>query len=156
MRAQNFTGGCYHLAFFMTRYLAKKGINVTPIIGWVNDGTWQGVTSHGWIEFNGKTTDASLTRTDIRDIQPRGDFIVLDRILRPGDASYSYHKNEDPFVASALNWMRLQPTYASILLQKEIEHQTMISISSSHDAMDSYLSRAPRGSNFQDFCAIID
>ena len=63
VRGMKFHQGCYHLAFFMAKYLESKGIRVDPIIGWVNDGQWDGVASHAWIEFLGKKTDVSLSYT---------------------------------------------------------------------------------------------
>jgi hypothetical protein len=155
VRAQNFTGGCYHLTFFMTRYLSQLGIQVNPVIGWVNDGSWKGVTSHGWIEFNGKKTDASLTRTEHPEAQPRGALIVLDHVLRKGDATYTYHYEGDAFPSLALVWMRSTGQYDEILALKEAEHQKMLSIAASDAEMDSYLARAPRGSTFDELAALI-
>lgn len=104
IRGLKFSEGCYHLAFFMTKYLSTKGVTVTPKIGWVNDGTWQGMTSHGWIEYNGKKTDISLGCTSNPDAQPIGSMIVLDRVLRKGTADYRYFENDAPEVAAGLKY----------------------------------------------------
>lgn len=155
VRARWFSEGCYHLAFFMTRYLSLRGVQVTPIIGWVNDGTWPGVTSHAWIEFEGKKTDVSLGCTSYPDVQPTGALIVHDRILRAGTANYTYYKNEDCAVQDALDWLRGVPKFKSVLCHKEAEHAEMMGIAAG-DRLDSYLAKAPPGSTFADIARLID
>lgn len=151
VRARHFSEGCYHLAFFMTKYLASKGITVTPQIGWVNDGTWQGMTSHAWIEFNGKKTDVSLGHTSHPESQPTGAVIAHDHVLRKGVAEYTYYKNDHPEVQTGIQYMRSNHELADILAHKEKEHAHMLGIATSgHSAIDDYLSKAPRGLQYAD------
>lgn len=155
VRGRRFTEGCYHLAFFMTHYLALKGIPVTPIIGWVNDGTWEGVTSHAWIEFEGKKTDISLVCTSHPDVQPTGALIIHDRIMRAGMASYSYHENGDASVQASLDWMRRDSDLTDVLRHKEAEHAEMIAIAC-ENRIESYLAKAPPGTTFVDLVRLIE
>ena len=155
VRGRRFTEGCYYLAFFMTRFLAIRDIEVTPAVGWVNDGLWKGVTSHAWIEFDGKITDASMTLTTHPDAVPSGALIVQDFIVRPGRASYKYFKNNDPFVATGLDFVRTQPEWAQVLAYKEAQHLQMLEIIK-ENRIDEYLSRAPIGSQFSDIAALIN
>jgi len=157
IRGLKFSEGCYHLAFFMTKYLANHGITVTPTIGWVNDGTWQGMTSHGWIEYKGKKTDISLGCTSNPDAQPIGSMIVLDRVLRKGTADYTYYENDAPKVAVGLKYMRSNPDLDDVLAHKEAEHATMIEIAGGGPkAIDDYLFRAPQGLKYDDLVRIVD
>ena len=87
------TGGCYLLAFFLKELLhSKYSVQTDLVVGWVNDGDWPGVTSHAWIELGGKKIEISLTRTEIPESQLPGDLLILDRIVRPGVAKYTYHR----------------------------------------------------------------
>jgi len=143
---RRFSEGCYHLAFFMTQYLANKGIIVTPVVGWINDGTWKGVTSHAWIEYLDKKTDSSLTYTTHPKDQPTGALLVQDYVLRKGKASYTYYKNDDPIVAESIEWMRSVPELESVFSHKVDEHKIMLNIASSNDARK-YLENAPQVEN---------
>lgn len=156
VRGKNFTEGCYHLAFFMTRYLAEKGIQVTPVIGWVNDGTWDGVTSHAWIEYQGRKTDVSLTRTSHPAAQPTGSLIILDRTIRKGHVEYTYYKNDDPTVLKTLELLRVDPQLAPLQAQKEAQHLQMMEIARSNiQGIDAYLSEAPEGSPYNDIMKLL-
>lgn len=155
VRGRRFSEGCYHIAFFMTQYLFLKGIEVTPIIGWINDGTWQGMTSHGWIEYNGRKTDASLTCTSHPEAQPTGALIVHDYVLRKGNASYSYYKNDAPAALEGLAWMRSVHDFRSVLAHKEREHKTMLEIALSNRRIEEYLANAPPGGRFDEISRLI-
>lgn len=155
VRGRRFSEGCYHLAFFMTRYLMLQGIEVTPVIGWVNDGTWKGVASHAWIEHSGKKTDVSLTYTTHPEAVPTGGLIVHDYVLRKGKASYVYYKNDDPQVIEKLRWMRTVQEFRSILAHKDREHRRMLEIASSPDLIEEYLASAPAGGRFEDLSALV-
>lgn len=155
VRGRQFSEGCYHLAFFMTLYLSLRGIRVTPIIGWVNDGTWQGMTSHAWIELNGKKTDVSLTYTSYPDVQPTGSLIIHDHVLRKGMATYHYFKNDDPEVAIGLDWMRGIPEWRSTLAFKEAQHGDMMSIVTD-DRINEYMSMAPPGGAYAELARIVE
>lgn len=156
--ARNFTEGCYHLAFFMTRYLADKGITVVPIIGWVNDGTWDGVASHAWIEYEGRKTDISMRRTSFPEYQPTGPMIVLDRILQKGQADYTYYKNDDDQAQKAAEIQRMDLKLGPIQAQKETERRRMMEIAEPghNERIDAYLASAPPGLKFNDLKRLVD
>lgn len=155
VRGRRFSEGCYHLAFFMTRYLMLQGVEVTPVIGWVNDGTWKGAASHAWIEYGGKKTDVSLTYTTHPDVVPTGGLIIHDYVLRTGKASYVYYKNDDPQALEKLRWMRTVPEFSAILAHKDREHRRMLEIASSPDRIEEYLASAPAGGRFEDLSALV-
>lgn len=154
VRGKRYCGGCYHLAFFMTRYLGLRGVRVTPVIGWVTDGRWPGVSSHAWIEFEGRKTDASLTYTEFPDKTPTGALLVADHVVRPGATDYRYFKNEAREVKSALEWMRAQPELASTVRFKEAEHRMMAEIVQ-HGRIDTHLSKAPPGMRYADLATLV-
>lgn len=154
VRGRQFTEGCYHLAFFMTRYLSIRGIEVIPIVGWVNDGTWDGVTSHVWVEYKGKITDASLTLTSHPHAQPPGALLVHDFVVRPGKAKYSYYRNEAPEVALGLKWIATQQEWAQVQAYKEAQHAQMLAIAS-EGRFEQYLAAAPPGGRYADLEALI-
>lgn len=155
VRGMRFSEGCYHLAFFMAQYLAERGIIVSPIIGWVNDGTWQGVTSHAWIEFNGKKTDASLTCTKHVDAVPTGALIIHDHIVRKGMATYSYFSNDDPAVQARIAWMRSDNDLSKLHTYKEAQHAQMQAIAA-EKRFSEYLSMAPMGTRYTDLVHLIE
>ncbi|MDD5366625.1 MAG: hypothetical protein PHR30_14905 [Gallionellaceae bacterium] len=155
VRGRRFSEGCYHLAFFMTHYLSLKAVEVDPIIGWVNDGTWMGMTSHAWIEFKGKKTDASLTYTTDPKAQPTGALIVHDHVLRKGMATYSYFQNDDPRVSQSIEWMRDVPQLNQVLEHKFSEHHQVMAIAEEH-RVEKYLSKAPAGARYADLARIVD
>lgn len=155
VRGRQFSEGCYHLAFFMTHYLSNKNIEVTPIIGWVNDGAWEGLASHAWIEFEGKKIDASLTYTSHGEAQPTGNLIVLDHVLRKGAANYTYYKNDDPAVKDKLDWMKSIPEFKDVFSHKETEHQEMMAIANDNKIKE-YLSLAPQGGRYKDIADLIE
>jgi hypothetical protein len=113
------------------------------------------VTSHAWIEFNGRITDASLTFTSNPEAQPTGSLIVLDHVLRKGAVSYSYYKEGEPVVLKSLEWMRTVPEFKTILNHKLHEHQTMLGIALSK-CVDEYLAKAPPGTRYADIVREIE
>lgn len=154
VRGMPFTEGCYHLAFFMTHHLALQRITVKPVIGWINDGLWDGVASHSWIEYEGKITDTSLTCTSHPEVAPTGALIVQGFVLRPGQASYTYFQNDDPDAARMRQWVASQPKWASIQAHKEAEHQKMLQIAQD-GLIEHYLAMAPAGSRYADIAKLI-
>lgn len=157
VRGQGFTEGCYHLAFFMTRYLADQGVAVTPIIGWVNDGTWDGVASHAWVEYEGRITDVSMTRTSHPEHQPSGSMIVLDQILKKSGAEYTYYQNDDPRALKAVAMQRIDLQLGPVQAQKDDQHRQMLKIAEpGHlDRIDAYLAGAPSGLKFNDLKQLV-
>lgn len=155
VRGMRFSEGCYHLAFFMTQYLADRGIVVQPTIGWVNDGTWQGMTSHAWIEFHGKKTDVSLTCTTRPDAVPTGALIIHDHIVRKGTAAYSYFYNDDPAVQAGIEWMERDQELSELHAYKEAQHAQMLTIATEQRYAE-YLSKAPAGTRYTDLVRLIE
>lgn len=115
---RNFTEGCYHLAFFMAHFLEQRGVHVTPVVGWISDGTWEGLASHAWIEYEGKKVDVSLVRTSDRENQPYGEMLVLGRVLRKGDVAYQYFQPGDPEIDLRNERVRSMP-----MLKVVFEHK---------------------------------
>lgn len=156
VRGQKFSQGCYHLAFFMTLYLRERGIEVEPVIGWVNDGTWKGVTSHAWVEFMGRKTDASLGCTQDPALQPTGGLLVLDKIIRKGMADYRYFKNDDPAVQAGIEYMHSHPDpdLRAGIAFKEQQHRKMLDIAQ-NDEIAAYLSKAPAWGRYENLSNLV-
>jgi len=154
VRGKEFSEGCYHLAFFMTRYLQLQGIEVIPVIGWINDGQWDGVASHAWIEYQGKKTDASLTYTSEPSSQPTGGLIVLDREIRKGEVSYTYYSNEDSIAQAKLENLRAREDLRRLVQFKDEQHQIMLKIAA-NNAIDQYLANSPPGGRFADLASLV-
>lgn len=151
---RGYFAGCYHLAFFLTQFLENKGILVNPVVGWVNDGTWDGVTSHAWIEFNGKKTDISLAFTEHPHAQPSGSVIILDFEVMKGVASYSYYPDQHPVPQEALARLRTRQDLDLIRDKKDAEHQRMLAIATTRTMMK-HLDSAPRGLRYEDLARAI-
>lgn len=137
------TGACYLLAFFLGQYLRReKSVEVETVIGYVNDTTSALMSSHAWIEYNGKVTDISLTRTEYAQAQPRGHLLILGRIVYPGEVAYSYHRERSP---EALDFLRGLEKLGPLgpIQHKEQEHQQMASASRSDSGALAYLNAAP-------------
>lgn len=139
----------------MSKHLQEMGIFANPKVGWVNDGDWDGVASHAWIEYSGKKTDVSLGYTLRPDAQPTGNMLVHDRTIRKGMATYQYFENDDPEAIKRLARLSNDPQYSEIVSAKEIEHKYMLSIAESRE-FDSYLSKAPSGLQYNDICKLIN
>lgn len=156
VRGRTFVGGCYHLAFFMTYHLLQHGIKVQPVVGWVNDGLWDGMTSHAWIEFEGKKTDTSLTEVEHGVAVPTGALIIHDQIVRRGQAAYNYYPHGDEEVERALLRLREDPRYRTRIAAKEQEHAGMMAVAGDPAAIEHYLFKlAPLGVRHPDLAAII-
>jgi hypothetical protein len=80
VKAQNATGMCYRMTFFMTAYLTKElSTQVEPVVGYINDGSDDLMISHAWVEIGGKKTDINLTMTEHPQAQLTGPLLILDR-----------------------------------------------------------------------------
>jgi hypothetical protein len=154
VRGRQFSGGCYHLAFFMAHHLSLQGVDVQPVIGWVNDGLWLGMTSHAWIEFDGRITDTSLTYCERSNSVPTGALIVHDKVLREGEASYTYHHHGTSAVQAGLDWLGERKEYHVALQQKLVEHERMRLISANRSFQE-YFSSAPPGGKYADLLRMI-
>ncbi len=144
------TGGCYHLSFFMKRYLKKqRNIDTEVVIGWVGEPSWQGVASHGWLEFAGKKIDIALSRTENPDMLPTGDFILLDRVILPGAARYSYHREVPAFARETLTTLALPADTASESRDIHVRPRPMPAIVEDDEATDEYLNTTPTGLDYR-------
>lgn len=144
------TGGCYHLSFFLKRYLKKeKNIDVDVVVGWVGEDSWDGVASHAWVEFKGKKIDIALNNTARPDIVPTGDFILLDRVIRKGGTTYSYHRDIPGYAQRALADMATRPETAASLRETHANHARMSSMVDDNNAIDEYLNTVPTGGNYE-------
>lgn len=147
---RGFVGGCYHLAFFLRIYLKRQhGIDVKPVVGYVNDGTGPIMASHAWIEYNGKKTDLSLSRTEHGDHQPTGAFILLDHVVRRGEAIYTYHRERSAEALKAeREFSETDEDTKRIVAHKEAEHALMLSRASDDALIERYLASAPPHLNY--------
>ncbi len=155
IKARGATGICYRMTIFLTLHLAEgHNIRVEPIVGYINDGTDEIMISHAWIEFGGKKTDISLTRTAHPKAQPTGSLIILDREISRGRASFTYHRNLSaaPPVPKEL---LADPRFRLMLQHKEIEHARMAEIAKNLKSMRTYLDAAPDGFGYEQFASII-
>ena len=145
------TEGCYNIAFFLYEHLRRKhGIETKIIIGWVNDGLWDGATSHAWVEYQGKKIDISIHKTSHPEAQPSGDVIILDHIAKRGKVSYTYWPTLPVEAEKALDRMcRNSPELKAIFTHKEAEHQTMLTFASSQDGVAEYFRHAPPNNKYE-------
>lgn len=150
VRRMELVSACYLLAFFLHELFAEDyGIRTDLIVGWINDGEWPGVASHAWLEMGGKKIDISLGKMDLPESQPVGDVIVLDRVVRPGAARYTYYR-EAPAEALAYidEAIRKGEIPAAIVEAKNLEHAYMLELSKTPGGVKRYLSGAPPGRSY--------
>lgn len=144
------TGGCYHLSFFMKRYLKKqRGIDTEVVIGWVGEPSWKGVASHGWLEFKGRKVDIALSRTENPEVLPTGAFLLLDRVLLPGVAEYSYHREVPASARETLTNMALMAETAHESREVHARHRRMLAMVDDDEAIDAYLQTTPTGLDYR-------
>lgn len=145
------TEGCYNLAFFLHEHLRRKhAIETKIVIGWVNDGQWDGATSHAWVEYEGKKIDISIHKTSHPESQPSGDVIILDHVVKRGKVSYAYWQVLPDAAQKALERMRADSfELSAILAHKEAEHKKMLAFASSPDGVDEYFRYAPSGNKYE-------
>jgi len=151
------TEGCYNLTFFIFEHLRRKyGINVKIVVGWVNDGQWEGGTSHAWTEYKGKKIDIALHKTSHPKEQPPGDLIILDHIVKRGLVSYQYWPTLPDEAARVLEKMRASsPELSSVIAHKEREHQTILALSATQDGVADYFRQAPSNMNYEALARIV-
>jgi hypothetical protein len=142
------TGTCYRMAFFLSTYLLREhSINASPVVGYVHDGTGDVMTSHAWIEFNGKKTDISLTMTDEPSVQLQGQLIVLDQVLKDGHA-YTYHRTQNEAALRALETIYADPRFRQLAARKDREHEMMSDIARDPARVLAFLNGAPDGFDY--------
>lgn len=151
------TEGCYNLAFFLREHLRRKyGIEVKIVVGWINDGEWDGAASHAWVEYQGKKIDIAIHKTSHPDVQPPGDVIILDHVFKHGRATYSYWAALPDSAAKALDDLRnTSPHLIPILDHKDREHQTMSEFALTQEGVDEYFRRAPATNKYETLARIV-
>lgn len=153
---QHFTGACYQITMTLEKYLSEAhGIASRTIVGYVNDGTDDIMTSHAWLEFDGMKVDLCLHVMDRPDITPPGSVIILDETLRPGAAEYSYHLSRPPASIAVIDQMLRDPSAAHVARWKEAEHVDMLARSRDPDLRDIYLAGAPAQSSFAAMTSVL-
>jgi hypothetical protein len=136
------TGMCYRLTFFLHLLLDAKGINTTPMIGYVNDGTDDVMMSHAWLEFHGKKIDLTIAQPERPHLNPPGQILILDYVAKLG-RMHSYHLNQsEAAIKVEQSWLRT-PDGAPIVLQKRQEHAEMLARASDNQEMRKFLDAAP-------------
>jgi hypothetical protein len=149
------TGMCYRMTFFLHLYLAERGIKTIPVVGYVNDGSDNVMISHAWLDYKGKRTDVTLANSGNPDLNPIGQVIILDRIVRNGCA-YSYHLEKSPEALTVENqWLR-EPAPAQIVQIKRVEHSAMLDRATSALKIRNFLDAAPDKITFKILKAKID
>lgn len=154
----NMTGACYLLTMFLAQYLSKeKGIEVTPVVGYVNDGTGDIMTSHAWIEYDGVKTDISLTKTEFEHAQLTGDLLIHDYSWTKGKANYTYHYKQNPAGLAAIKNLLAKDDEMKVIIEhKEQEHQFMQSVIKTKSGIDEFLASAPPNRNYQALASYIN
>jgi hypothetical protein len=138
-------GGCYLLSFFLHKYLNEtRGICSEVVVGWVNDGTSPVMSSHAWIETTGKRTDISLSRTEEPNVQLPGALLVLEHVVRPGKAIYTYHRKRWPESIDAIRHLDQET-----VTQSEVLHAQMERVAKSDNLIDEYFASAPLDLNYK-------
>ncbi|MBK8185994.1 MAG: hypothetical protein IPK77_01320 [Cellvibrio sp.] len=159
VKKHGLNSACYLLTFFIYKYCKEViGIETKIVIGWVNDGTWNGVSSHAWIEYNGKKIDVSLSVTADETISPSGDAVVLDEIIESGSVSYSYFydvpesaKNTYAQLKKSANQQIL-----NFINSKEKEHKMMKEISRSDTLIDQFFDNAPSSRRYNALKSLVE
>lgn len=157
---RDYTGGCYHLAFFLHRYLHdRKGIDTEVCVGYVNDGAGPIMTSHGWLVYRGRKTDISLTKTEVPEAQLPGGLLVLDHVLKRGKANYTYHAERDEAALVAVRALLdsdLDVMTRRAIENKESEHLQMQTMVGRPELIQRYLQSAPGLLSYDTLAAAID
>ena len=143
------TGMCYRMAFFLAEILESEfGIKAQPVVGYVNDGGNAFMSSHAWVELNGKKIDVSLTLLEEPTLLP-GDLLILDRAIKPGRAAYTYHRERDQAALDLLDtYARHNPMVAEEIKRKEQEHRRMATLAETPEQRRAYLDEAPDGLSY--------
>lgn len=142
------TGMCYRMAFFLTEILeCEFGIEAQPVVGYVNDGGDAFMSSHAWVELNGKKIDISLTLLEQPTLPP-GDLLILDRAFKSGRAAYTYHRQRDKAALDHLASYARNPMVADDIQRKEHEHRRMADLAGTPGQRRAYLDAAPDGLSY--------
>ena len=149
------TGMCYRLSFLLTEILQnERGVQVQPVIGYINDGTTQLMASHAWVEMSGKRIDLSLAFTEHPDVQLPGEVLILDRVIRTG-VRYSYSTAQSNEAIQALNRLSTDPQFALLAAHKESEHSAMLNRSKTSALRRSFLDSVPDPYTYERIVSLI-
>lgn len=142
--------GCYHLAFFLREYLAReKAVGVEMIVGWITDESWEGATSHAWIEHEGKKTDISLWLTERPEIQLRGSVLINEFEFLKGLVTHVYHKDFPESAKPFLQTISENAELKSVIEQKANEHLQIKKLSEESAGADDYFRGAPASMKYE-------
>jgi hypothetical protein len=151
---RRYTGGCYLTTMILSRFLKQeRGIETEAIVGYINDGTDDIFISHGWLAHAGSKTDLTINLTDMPEF--RGPLLVHDQVLRPGNVTYTYHRERTPEALAADMKMLADPRTTKIARHKAEEHQTMFARASSPSLMEAYINMAPRDQGYEAMAEVL-
>lgn len=139
------TEACYNLAFFLQEHLRRQhNIQTEVVVGWINDGEWDGAASHAWLEYQNKKTDISLHKTSRPDAQPSGDLIILDNVVKRGDCHYTYWRELPAAAEEELRQMGSSShEVAEIIAHKDREHAKILALAKLPNGAEEYFREAP-------------
>lgn len=145
---RRYIGGCYLTTMFLDTYLREeRGVTVTPVVGYVNDGTDDIMISHAWIELDGRKTDLTLAFVEYGHAGP---LLVLDRELRPGAVQYSYHREQTNEGRAQYAALMDDPRMRPIVIHKEQEHADMLARIGDPAMTRAHMDAAPPGLRYED------
>ncbi|KFL25146.1 hypothetical protein JP74_21195 [Devosia sp. 17-2-E-8] len=148
------TGMCYRMTFLLHLYLAEKGVDTIPVVGWITDSRDDISISHAWLTVNGKKIDLTLGRVSHESMLV-GEVIILDHVVSPGALHTCFlDKEEKHLAADAI--LSSQPTSRTLLEHKNLEHVEMTDRAADPDAMRKYLDSAPDGWTYERLKAVIE
>jgi hypothetical protein len=151
------TEGCYILSFFLYEYLRRKHkFHVQIVVGWVNDGLWDGASSHAWVEYEGKKIDIALHKTSYPEQQPPGDLLILDHIFKRGKVCYKYFYSIPKEMMTALENKKASSELRVLIERKEQEHQRIQTLSKTPEGVNEYFRSAPSQCKYEVLADAID
>jgi hypothetical protein len=154
MLPQRYTGGCYLTTMILSRFLKQEcRIEAEAVVGYINDGTDDIFISHSWLEHAGSKTDLTINLTEMPEF--RGPLLVQDQTLRPGNVTYTYHRERTPEALAADMEMLADPRTTRIARHKAEEHQAMLARASNPSLMDAYINMAPKDQGYEAMAEVL-
>lgn len=140
---------------FLHRFLKEeKAVAVTPVVGYVNDGTDDIMRSHAWLDLNGRKTDVTLHLTEYPEIQLPGALLILDQPLLKGQVEHSYHA-EQTAAGYAENRRLASGSLRDLIAHKEAEHADMLKCMTDPARLAAHQAKAPLGLRYDDMKAVL-
>lgn len=99
------------------------------------------MTSHAWVEMNGKKIDMSLAFTEHPDIQLPGEVLILDQVYKTGHR-YDYYRARTDDALAAVQALADDPRYENVVRSKEAEHTHFVETAKGMDSIRHYLDAA--------------